>query len=614
MVNIGQLQGPVVRRPLAIALVLLAVVLAPAVTAAANDVATNSAGLADGPAPTTAGTVARADGTAAAADASVVASGGTAVASGARQGAVESVILERKAVDRTPGRPGSVRVDVTYELPSNVGELIVRSRSLQYDAVTLAASPGFERRSDGSFEWDGDTVDPTLTFRFDVPETFAPGSLGVERDEWAFVTLPDPAVSWRYRGSAPAFRSVQSTATDGYATSAYALDGAASVTTRTAGATTLSVVVAGSAAARESADAYATLYRVGARELEAGFAYEESGLFVLPTEAVDDDHALGITTQSSVWVQDESSALDGVENTPAHEFVHTRMGSFGDGDAKWLTEASAEYYGYVLAMNTDHGTWDEFQASLSVEREELRDATLTDPSTWDGNAVQRVPYEKGALVLAALDAQISDRTGGVKSLEDVFAYRFDDDEYGDLETYENFSAAVVAVTNDPSMRDWLERYVAGSDTPRVPEDTAGFVLNKSMDSDGDGVANGEEVSTNPFDADTDGDGVDDGDDPYPTDGSRSQEATATATTTTASATATSGASAGTPTEAESGGSGEDGAETTTVESADGEGSSTDAGGGAVPEDVVPGFGIAHAVVAVAIATALATAVAVPRRE
>ncbi|MFC6954716.1 hypothetical protein [Halorubellus litoreus] len=508
----------------------------------------------------------------------------------------DPVIVERITVNRTPDRAGSVRVDVAYDLPENVVSFTVESTRLQRDAVSLAAATGFDRRSDGSFAWDERTAAPTLSFTYDVAETYSRTVLGVEGDDWAFVSLPNPYVSWRYRGTAPTFETERRTAGTGHASGSYALDGADSTTSRTVGDVNLTVVVAPTARPEATADAYAALYRVGLRELDAGFEYDASGLFVLPTASVSDDVALGTSTRYSFWVQDEYSSVAGVENTPAHEFVHTRMGSFGAGSSRWLTEATAEYYGHVLATNTGAGSWSEFRDAVTVEREAFRDATLADASTWRD---ELVPYEKGALVLAALDAEIAARTGGVRSLEDVLAYRFsDDDPYGDLETYENFSAAVVATTNDESMREWLDRYVAGGETPSVPSDPDAFVLNDSMDSDDDGVPNGDEVRTNPFDADTDDDGFDDAADPYPTDDTRPADTTTSTTTD---------------------GSSSMGAETTTESStsttraptatstASGDAGSTTEQGSVV--DSIPGFGPALAGFAV-----LAVALAVARRE
>ena len=212
------------------------------------------------------------------------------------------------------------------------------------------------------------------------------------------------------------------------------------------------------------------------------------------------------------------------------------MGTFRASTGRWLTEASAEYYGAVLSMNTETGNWTSFRASLEVDRESVRESSLARPRSWTD---AYVPYSKGSRVLAALDAEIRDRTDGEKSFQDVLAYRFEDDApYGNLDTYEDLGDAVVAVTDDPGMRDWLDRYVAGNEVPPLPDDPGRFVLNESMDSDGDGVENGQEVATNPFDPDSDDDGVADGEDAFPMDSSRSEPADVSTTATSESTTVT----------------------------------------------------------------------------
>jgi hypothetical protein len=586
--------GVDVRTPLLV-VALLVVASAPvAATTASDHAAPDNSATADGPVRSTAPT------------------DGIDAPSTPDPGTTDSVIVERITVDRTPNRSGSVRVDFAYELPSNVVEFTAETAYLDLDAVALAGSPGFDRQRDGSFEWDGDTAEPTLSVRIDTPSQFGGSEFSVEGDDWAFVSLPYVGVSWRYRGTQPTFRTVGETANGGVASSGTALDGTVNASTRTVRGVNVTVVSSPDVTPAASTDEYASLYAVGLREIE-GFEREALKTFVVSTGGVElESLGAGAAHGDGFWVQAQYSGIDYVENTPAHEFVHTRMGSFGDGSSRWLTEASAEYYGYLLTTNTARGTWSELREALRVRDTQYREATLTDPSTWPEESFQRVPYRKGALVLAALDAEIANRTGGVRSLQDVFAYRFDDDDrYGSLET------------NDQSMPGWLDRYVAGSEAPPLPSDADAFALNASMDSDDDGVPNGDEVRTNPFDDDTDGDGIDDGNDAYPTDDARYEETTtATATTTAATSatasTATPTTSAGTvtpttaPTTTSSSGTGEDGddAEPSATQSADstsievtsttaGSGGSDDNDGGDEqgPGDAIPGFGVAVAAVA-----------------
>lgn len=453
-----------------------------------------------------------------------------------------AVIHEQITMDRTPSEPGAVDVTIEYDVPSSVDELDTTVSLLQYDAVTVRSTENFESEAGGTFAWSGDSETASITLRMRVSEDVRrEGSFGVERDDWAFSYLPTPYTSWHYVGEQPELETTTTVAGTGYAGTYYALDGATSVQTPSVDGVSLSIVTAPGGNPEYDYDEAIAAYRVANRELVGGNYLNESGIFVLPDDATHDRSALGTTWGESFWILDEHSSLDTVDNTFLHETVHTRLKFYGEDSSEWLTEAIAEYYGRVLTMNTNHASWSQFETALEVDDARIRSSTLAKSKTWSS---AYVPYEKGALVLAALDAQIRERTGGVKTLQDVIAYRFsDDDPYGDLATYENFSRAVVDVTNDESMQEWLDAYVAGDATPSVPSDPTRFVLNDSMDSDGDGIPNGEEGSTNPFDDDTDGDGIDDGRDDYPNDDTRyddgEDDTTAITTTTTTSPTATS---------------------------------------------------------------------------
>ena len=446
-------------------------------------------------------------------------------------------ITEVITLHRLPTDPGTVEVTLSYRIPDDVTELEVRSRFLSDDDVDVASVDGFDRRSVRRFVWDESTDAPTITLTVGVgTDSFGDDDVGVETDDWAFTYLPDPYVNWRYRGDAPAFETTHTVATEGHATNAFGVAGNVSRRTRTAGDANLTLVVPDDARLQSSFEELVELYRVGGRELQAGFSYENATVFVLPARVFERRSPVGTAVAHSVWVQDEYSAIETVENTPAHEYVHTRMGTFRASTGRWLTEASAEYYGAVLSMNTETGNWTSFRASLEVDRESVRESSLARPRSWTD---AYVPYSKGSRVLAALDAEIRDRTDGEKSFQDVLAYRFEDDApYGNLDTYEDLGDAVVAVTDDPGMRDWLDRYVAGNEVPPLPDDPGRFVLNESMDSDGDGVENGQEVATNPFDPDSDDDGVADGEDAFPMDSSRSEPADVSTTATSESTTVT----------------------------------------------------------------------------
>ncbi|NHN43089.1 PGF-CTERM sorting domain-containing protein [Halorubellus sp. JP-L1] len=464
----------------------------------------------------------------------------------------DPTIVERTRLNSTLSVPGRVTITYEYELPTSLSEFRMQAPFFADDAVQSLQTDDFERTGETEFTWSEDTQTPSVTVTTSVDQgELTSDAVGVETDAFAFVEFPATYVSWRYFGTEPTFTTTGEVAGDGVASRAFAVAGETTAESVAAGDRTVDVVLAGDASSQSTPAAYGDVFRLGDRELvdgaegvdddgddhDDGDDGPQSVVYVLPEDAFAYEYPwAGRAQYDSFFVQDSASTVERVESTPYHEYVHVRMATFGEDSSAWLNEALAEYYGHLLAMNAGDGDWSEFQEALAVTRDEYRDAKLADTATWDREPVD---YEKGSLVAAALDAEIRNRTGGARTLQDVLAYRYgDDDPYGDLRTYEDFSAAVVAVTDDESMRAWLDEYVAGESTPPVPSDPDRFVLNASMDSDGDGVENRREVQTNPFESDTDGDGIDDGEDAYPTDDTRYEASTTTEEPTTVATSAT----------------------------------------------------------------------------
>ena len=149
-----------------------------------------------------------------------------------------------------------------------------------------------------------------------------------------------------------------------------------------------------------------------------------------------------------------------------HEYLHT-LGGWGNEtapDSRWLTEAVPSYY--TVTETARQGRLDRCNASRYWEglNRSLHlgpgTVNLSAPRTYEGTAAD---YTQGAYVLAALDAEIRVRTGGLRSLQDVLRRL---DGAGDV-TGADLRRAVRQVVG-PGMDAWLDRYVAGTAIPPPP--------------------------------------------------------------------------------------------------------------------------------------------------
>jgi hypothetical protein len=296
--------------------------------------------------------------------------------------------------------------------------------------------------------------------------------------------------------------------------------------------------------------------RTANEHFDFGVRHDRITVFVLPVSDEGTANVDAATVDTAFWVGESGLSLTDTGAVFAHEYVHTRLSTVGTGDATWLTEASAEYYGHLFALNDGVGDYESFRAELRANEyaPERQSATLTDPETWRGTTAH---YDKGAHVLAALDAEIRRRTDGERTLRDVFAGRTES-----FTDYRAFREAVIEVAGDESLGPWLDRYVTTDALPPLPENPRYYVADPDLDPDGDGTPSGREVDNgrHPFVA-----------------GAGSDDVVATET----ESTATAGSETGTENERETG---------TTRTVTEGSGSGFGAGASAVALTLVAALG------------------------
>lgn len=126
--------------------------------------------------------------------------------------------------------------------------------------------------------------------------------------------------------------------------------------------------------------------------------------------------------------------LKSLKSLLAHEYFHTwnprRLGGMQDGPAEradyWFTEGFTDFYARRLALRTGVFSLDEF---VGAWNEMLREAAASPYSTapndrvvadfWKDYAVQKLPYERGAILAAAWDARLRAASRGKVGLDDV---------------------------------------------------------------------------------------------------------------------------------------------------------------------------------------------------
>jgi len=204
------------------------------------------------------------------------------------------------------------------------------------------------------------------------------------------------------------------------------------------------------------------------RRLQVGDRDDSVLLFGLPEGVRSGGES--VPARDEAWVRADSAVND-PNNVWVHEYVHTRQDFELTSEMRWFREASAEYYAARL-------TYDQGRISRQAMLDHLagpdKPESLTDPAAWSDG---RLPYTKGARVLAVLDRNIRQSTDGRQSLADVFRLMNQRDDRVSYATFRDLVAAVAGHRMDA----WLDRYVAGDHAapsvhgPPARTSTAGFL-------------------------------------------------------------------------------------------------------------------------------------------
>lgn len=364
----------------------------------------------------------------------------------------------------TRADPGRVRVALEVGVTTATTEFRVTLPA----AVEVTGTDGFDRVEGTTYEWDGRTAAPGLTYRAPVNRTVGNGVRFAATDDWALVDMTDvdTAFSWRSRGETGYERRFA--VPNGYAGAAMAYLGDYRVANASAAGQRFTVVHPTVVETPVEPAAYAGTLAGVAEGLSMGARDPAVTAFIAPPpvgENGGEGGVGGLATGADLWVAaDEAtrSDADGVRvNEPifVHEYVHTRQNYTLAADTTWFTEASAFYYMSLTPYQRGTVPRERFGERFRVP-ESFRDATLTETT----DARYRAWATKGPRTLAALDRRIRASTNGSRTLQDVFR-RMNEAE-GNV-TYAAFRS-MVAATAGESHDDWLDRHVAGAELAQRP--------------------------------------------------------------------------------------------------------------------------------------------------
>ena len=359
------------------------------------------------------------------------------------------------------GSDSEDRIDVETRL--SIPESTVELEVVLPEGSDVSEREGFERVDDRTYEWTGDTAEPTLRYEYEGAVRGTSGDRDgvffVVAEEWALVKTPGIGVSWRSTDADSDLVRRNAVDGEGIASTHMAYLGPSTEHTDAAAGQAFRLVVPDAADLREDPDEILATLGAAADRLTIG--ERGSAVFVIAAPTADHTWAsagLQRGDGGDMWVRDVER-LGTARDTWVHEYVHTRQRYATTPETRWTVEGMADYYAALLPYEAGEITYEEFRDRLEEGTDpDYDDVRLADPDTWDGTDAD---YDRGALVFAHLDQRL--RTGADTSLDAVVAGV---NEPGSELTQRRFLEAVEAA-GGRELRADAERYTETTDDPPI---------------------------------------------------------------------------------------------------------------------------------------------------
>lgn len=176
-------------------------------------------------------------------------------------------------------------------------------------------------------------------------------------------------------------------------------------------------------------------------------------IFMRTTERFQGGGGGGFNSFIFGTVDGEDRAPDEVRSLLAHETLHHFVGGYGDGGGaggqQWYSEGATSYYTIVLpyraGLTSTTNFIDAFNAHAenyyTNPRSNLSNDEITALFFSDSNA-QVVPYNRGPLYFALVDARMRAATGGDKRVDDLI-FRFIEERDGAIDAVKLWRQIIV---------------------------------------------------------------------------------------------------------------------------------------------------------------------------
>lgn len=363
--------------------------------------------------------------------------------------AAESIDVEHTLAQNDADGEVDVRTDL--DVPSGTASLEITLPK----GTDVYETEGFSQVGERTYEWTKTTNQPYLRYSMDGNDTIDRGNgrkhLYAVTDEWAVVRTPSTTLQWTGVEADVAISA--NTDGEGVAGRHITYLGPYEETTREASGQRFRLVEADASDLHEDRTDILDSLEYASRRLTFGEKDEEVIVIVVPTDSIEWATSGVQRGDSDMWVRD-AERLDSPTNTWVHEYVHTRQDYDRTEKTRWSIEGMADYYAALLTYERGNIDYERFRNRM--ERGQIDDVRLVEPSTWESNLGN---YHKGALVFAHLDRRL--RTERDATIDDVIADVNTDEE--ELSHEELLAAVEDAGGGD--IRADAETYTETTDSP-----------------------------------------------------------------------------------------------------------------------------------------------------